>query len=44
MATLRRKAAEGLDKIPSNEGEWRAAIQKYGLQQRTLEDLCKEGN
>ncbi|KAM5470872.1 hypothetical protein MauCBS54593_003916 [Microsporum audouinii] len=43
MATLRRKAAEGLDKIPSNEGEWRAAIQKYGLQQRTLEDLCKEG-
>ncbi|KKZ61652.1 hypothetical protein EMCG_03837 [[Emmonsia] crescens] len=40
MAALRRKAAQGLNKIPSNKKEWHEVIQKYGLQQRTLEQLC----
>ncbi|GBF60806.1 hypothetical protein TMEN_3261 [Trichophyton mentagrophytes] len=44
MAATRRKAAHDLDKIPSDEGEWRAAARKYGLQSRNLEDLCKNGN
>lgn len=43
MAATRRKAAHDLDKIPSDEGEWRAAARKYGLQSRNLEDLCKNG-
>ncbi|KAK2757121.1 hypothetical protein FQN54_005091 [Arachnomyces sp. PD_36] len=43
MAAPRRKAADGLDKIPSSEGEWRAAVVKHGLQHRTLAQLCLNG-
>ncbi|KKZ60062.1 hypothetical protein EMCG_05185 [[Emmonsia] crescens] len=44
MTAPRRKAAQGLDKIPSHEKEWLDMIQKYGLQQRTLEQLQMEGS
>lgn len=40
MAAPRRKATHGLDKIPSSEVEWRAAVVQHGLQQRTLAQLC----
>lgn len=39
-----RKAAQGLNKIPSSKDEWKEAIKEYGLEKRTLEQLCLEGN
>ncbi|DAA77733.1 TPA_exp: Uncharacterized protein A8136_6279 [Trichophyton benhamiae CBS 112371] len=38
-----QQAAHGLDQVPANISEWRDAIYKYGLQHRTLEQLCMEG-
>ncbi|KAK2754057.1 hypothetical protein FQN54_007226 [Arachnomyces sp. PD_36] len=42
MTVPRFKAGQGLDKIPSDKEEWHEAIIKYGLQRRTLEQLCLE--
>ncbi|KAK2737031.1 hypothetical protein FQN57_000480 [Myotisia sp. PD_48] len=43
MTIPRRKAASGLEKIPSNDTEWNAAVVKHGLKRRTLGELCKNG-
>ncbi|EEH11695.1 predicted protein [Histoplasma capsulatum G186AR] len=39
----RRKAVDGLDKIPSTEQEWLEMVTTYSLVNAKLQDLCSYG-
>ncbi|KAK3373962.1 hypothetical protein B0T24DRAFT_281593 [Lasiosphaeria ovina] len=42
--TKRRKAGQGLHKMPTTVDEWRMCVTKYNLSQRNLSDICQQGS